>query len=128
MNDREKEKRKKGGGAVGWLIAVIIAIFFEIMDEIDMDVRFLGVLVVLIAIVFIAAVGIFLFKKIKSALGSAAQSPAPLQRQYYEENADGRNSQRDQQRRLAQLDDFLKNGIIDKEEYEVLRSRYERGV
>ena len=33
---------------------------------------------------------------------------------------------RDRQRRMKQLDDFLKNGIIDKEEYWVLRSHYEK--
>lgn len=32
----------------------------------------------------------------------------------------------DRERRVAQLDDFLKNGIIDKAEYRKLRERYER--
>ena len=30
----------------------------------------------------------------------------------------------DDEKRLAQLDSFLKNGIIDKEEYQVLKKRY----
>ena len=30
--------------------------------------------------------------------------------------------------RIAQLDGFLKNGIIDKAEYRTLRERYERGL
>ena len=34
----------------------------------------------------------------------------------------------DKAQRIAQLDDFLKNGIIDKAEYRTLRSRYERGL
>lgn len=33
----------------------------------------------------------------------------------------------DQQRRLQQLDSFLKNGIIDKEEYQVLYNKYTKG-
>ena len=44
----------------------------------------------------------------------------------YNENSAEENFIRDRQRRLRQLDDFLKNGIIDKEEYMVLRSHYDR--
>lgn len=36
--------------------------------------------------------------------------------------------QRDKARRLAQLDDWLKIGLIDRDEYRVLRYRYERGI
>ena len=34
----------------------------------------------------------------------------------------------DKAQRIAQLDDFLKNGIIDKAEYRKLLERYERGL
>ena len=34
----------------------------------------------------------------------------------------------DKAQRIAQLDDFLKNGIIDKAEYRTLRDRYERNL
>lgn len=34
----------------------------------------------------------------------------------------------DKAQRIAQLDDFLKNGIIDKAEYRTLHERYERGL
>ena len=33
---------------------------------------------------------------------------------------------RDRKRRIAQLDDWLKNGLIDREEYRVLKYRFER--
>ncbi len=36
--------------------------------------------------------------------------------------------QRDKARRLAQLDDWLKIGLIDRNEYRVMRDRYERGI
>lgn len=36
--------------------------------------------------------------------------------------------QRDKARRLAQLDDWLKIGLIDRAEYRVLKDRYERGI
>ena len=36
--------------------------------------------------------------------------------------------QRDKARRIAQLDVWLKNGIVGREEYRVLKDRYERGI
>lgn len=36
--------------------------------------------------------------------------------------------QRDKARRIAQLDDWLKNGLIDRQEYLVLKDRYQRGI
>ena len=36
--------------------------------------------------------------------------------------------QRDKARRIAQLDDWLKNGLIDREEYRVMKDRYQRGI
>lgn len=58
--------------------------------------------------------------------------PAPMpmaeQRKYYDENTVLQDRERDSERRLRQLDGFLKNGIIDREEYKILRSRYERGL
>lgn len=44
----------------------------------------------------------------------------------YSENTAQQNFSRDKQRRIRQLDDFLKNGLIDKNEYLLLRSRYEK--
>ena len=34
----------------------------------------------------------------------------------------------DKQQRIAQLDEWLKNGIVDKEEYKVMKSRFERDL
>lgn len=36
--------------------------------------------------------------------------------------------QRDKAKRIAQLDDWLKIGLIDKDEYRVLKDRYQRGI
>ncbi len=36
--------------------------------------------------------------------------------------------QRDKVRRIAQLEDWLKIGLIDRAEYRVLKDRYERGI
>ena len=57
-------------------------------------------------------------------LDSATPRPAPTR--VYSEGIQEENEIRDRERRLRQLDDFYKNGIIDKEEYRVLRQRYEK--
>ena len=44
------------------------------------------------------------------------------------ENTGDDHFQRDKVRRIAQLDDWLKNGIIDRSEYLVLKDRYQRGI
>ena len=36
--------------------------------------------------------------------------------------------QRDKTQRIRQLDEWLKNGLIDREEYRVLKARYERDI
>lgn len=50
---------------------------------------------------------------------------APAAQPVYSDRVQEENLRRDQQRRLTQLEGFLKNGIIDKAEYEKLKSRYE---
>lgn len=54
--------------------------------------------------------------------------PIAEQKKFYDGDAALQNQERDRERRLRQLDGFLKNGIIDREEYKILRSRYERGL
>lgn len=44
------------------------------------------------------------------------------------ENTGADHFQRDKARRIAQLDDWLKIGIIDRDEYRVLKDRYQRGI
>ena len=44
------------------------------------------------------------------------------------ENTGEDHFQRDKVRRIKQLDDWLKNGLIDREEYRVLKDRYQRGI
>ena len=44
------------------------------------------------------------------------------------ENTGDDHFQRDKARRIAQLDDWLKNGLIDKDEYRVMKDRYQRGI
>ena len=44
----------------------------------------------------------------------------------YDENPREDSSRQDRERRLRQLEDFYKNGIIEKEEYLLLKNRYSK--
>ena len=44
------------------------------------------------------------------------------------ENTGEDHFQRDKVRRIKQLDDWLKSGLISRDEYRVLKDRYERGI
>lgn len=67
---------------------------------------------------------------------SAAQAPRSAKRDFSApeapcivcEQTGEDHFQRDKVRRIAQLDDWLKNGLIDRSEYLVLKDRYQRGI
>ena len=146
MNDRERQNSKtnKSGGGKGILIVAGFIILMNIISAGGEAI--LGIFV----IVLIIGTVVFFLKRKKAARKKAEDqanvrwsAPVPERRQnravpaerpaytpqpVYNENTSGENFQRDRQRRLAQLDSFLKNGIIDREEYKVLRSRYERDI
>ena len=72
----------------------------------------------------------------KRPAASAAHAPHSAQRDFRApeapcivcEQTGEDHFQRDKARRIAQLDDWLKNGIIDREEYRVMKDRYQRGI
>ena len=147
MNDRERQNSKtnKSGGGKGILIVAGFIILMNIISAGGGE-AILGIFV----IVLIIGTVVFFLKRKKAARKKAEDqatvrwsAPVPERRQnravpaerpaytpqpVYNENTSGENFQRDRQRRLAQLDSFLKNGLIDREEYKVLRSRYERDI
>ena len=51
---------------------------------------------------------------------------ATQERKYYDSTCMTASSEHDHNRRLEQLRDFLKDGIIDREEYNILLERYEQ--
>ena len=147
MNDRERQNSKtnKSGGGKGILIVAGFIILMNIISAGGGE-AILGIFV----IVLIIGTVVFFLRWKKAARKKAedqatvrwsapiperrqnravpAERPAYTPQPVYNENTSGENFQRDRQRRLAQLDSFLKNGIIDREEYKVLRSRYERDI
>ena len=147
MNDRERQNSKKNPSGGKGILAVIGAIV--LMNVISAGGG--SVIWFILAIALIIAIMVIAVKAMKKAAQKNSAGSAPIQwtrpendrrqnapksaerpvytpQTVYNENASAENFQRDRQRRIAQLDGFLKNGIIDKEEYEVLLSRYERDI
>ncbi len=91
-------------------------------------------LALIIGVAVIGAVGYLGFRLGKKYLSGRQQGSAPRPRrsytshQNYKPRAYNPEEMRDLDnvRRLRQLDSFLENGLIDKKEYAVLRSKYER--
>lgn len=123
---------------------VILAVLFIVGSVADSELS-MALIVILLSFVAIAAVFIFAFKKLKNAnMGnftsgyrghvekkesrledkplSSTLSRAPA---VYNERSAEELFLRDSQKRLEQLDVFLKNGIVDKAEYNLLKKRYE---
>ena len=147
MNDRERQNSKKNPSGGKGILTVIGAIV--LMNVISAGGA--SVIWFILAIALIVAVMVIAVKAMKKAAQKNSAESAPVQwtrpdndlrqnapksaerpvytpQTVYNENASAENFQRDRQRRIAQLDGFLKNGIIDKEEYKVLLSRYERDI
>ena len=138
MNSRNR--KNKGKSSWGGLIAIAIVFLVNIASS-GAGAELLAVLIVLAAVIAIVLAFVFIVKK---ALGAgkidAAKITSYLNREEqgeertfvrrepvtasYDENAQENNFHRDRAKRLAQLDVFLKNGIIEKEEYNILKSRY----
>lgn len=148
MNDRERQssKNNQSGGGKGILIALGFIILMNVIGAGGGSaILFILAIALIIAVVIIAVKAGKKAAQKKTAESSPVQwtrpdndrrqnAPKPAERPVYtpqvvyNENASAENFQRDRQRRIAQLDGFLKNGIIDKEEYKVLLSRYERDI
>ena len=148
MNDRERQNNKanKSGGGKGILAVIGFIVLMNVISAGGGSVIWFILAIALIIVIFVIAVKAGKKAAQKNSAGSApvqwtrpdndrrqnapksAERPVYTPQTVYNENASAENFQRDRQRRIAQLDGFLKNGIIDKEEYKVLLSRYERDI
>ncbi|MCF0138126.1 MAG: hypothetical protein HUJ66_07170 [Oscillospiraceae bacterium] len=55
-----------------------------------------------------------------------APQPEETRRKYYDSTCMEQSTQHDHDRRMEQLDSFLKDGIIDRTEYRILKAKYEQ--
>ena len=133
MSSQNNEKKKKNGGGRALLIFLVIFLLprlFELLEDRNLGRMFrrlslqldfwlyrngipirgetmlwiLGILAVLLLVTLIT-----------KAKGGR-------------KNREDDHFVRDKAQRIAQLDEWLKNGLIDREEYRVLKSRYERDL
>ena len=125
MNQKKNEnKLNKAGKTIlyTFILMVVMGIFSDASGSI------IGVVAVILIVAGIAALAFYFVKK-----ANKPKEEAPVTRSYTtHESSQPRKydpaeiKDRDSRRRLEQLDSFLRNGVIDKKEYAVLRARYQR--
>lgn len=138
-----KNQKKKSGGGLGFLVVIILMILSGISEGLD------GQLVEYFAIIAGIVILLWLIRKLSVWVRSAAKKdsaaapvhsmkrhepkveihrdfPVPEAHCVVCENTGEDHFDRDRQMRLNQLDDWLKNGLIDRAEYAVLKQRYEQ--
>lgn len=136
IKEKKQEKKTSKGGAIAAAILLLLGAF----DGLEGDgTAFAGViLVVVVFFTVVAIIGAANKKKktaqpavkakkpaAKAAMPKAAPSAAP-ERKYYDSDCQKASSAHDHNRRLEQLDGFLKDGIISKAEYDILKAKYMR--
>ena len=125
MNQKKNEnKLNKAGKTI--LYTFILMVVMGILS--DGSGSLIGVIAVIFIAVGVAALVIYFVKQ-----ANKPKEEAPVTRGYTtHENSQPRKydpaeiQDRDSRRRLEQLDSFLRNGVIDKKEYAVLRDKYQR--
>ena len=137
-NRGERGKKSSGTAVIPAILAIVLAMNAAAGTADG------SLIILLVAICFIAGIGAAIVMAAKKAAGagalkfssagkrekntvedkalSSAGNRAPV---VYNENSAQELFQRDKQKRLEQLDVFLKNGIVDKNEYNLLKKRYE---
>lgn len=142
MKDKNKKPEKKS--SVGGIVAAVFIMLLGAFEGVDGDAgAFAGV--ILIVVVFFAVVAIIgaanKMKKNKPtasavktekrekksesyAQNKEEQKYYQSERKYYDSDCQAMSSDHDHNRRLEQLDGFLKNGIVSLQEYNILKSKY----
>lgn len=137
MNSDDKKKNKKPTPYA--LILVVLAVLFNIAA--DADALSIGIFAVFAVIFAVVTAAVIIAKKLLGAKSgektapSAGKATAAPQREtalhfdLSKERSEGKYAayDHDTAHRLEQLDSFLKNGIIDKKEYRLLKERYLQG-
>ena len=129
----KKDRKKKKQNLLGVIAAIVIIFLAEFADSAEG----LGILIFIAVIVGIVALLVNKLKpKAETAARGSTEQPHSEGRHIsfvpeihlHSDGSECVNTLRGRERYYAQLDSFLKNGIIDREEYKVLRSRYERDI
>lgn len=124
--------RKNSGNRISSIIVIVAIILISLISDLIGSTEFSGIPAIVIAVLgFVIIVTIFSVlirskKTLYPRQGSDTQEIPQARKRYTEtEEAIHCTHSRGKQKYLEQIDSFLSNGIIDKDEYRVLRERYE---
>ena len=119
-NDRRKNKKYNPLGVIAAIVIIFLAEFADSAEG-------LGILIFIAVIVGIAAL---LVNKLKPKAETAARESTDIsfvpEIHLHSDGSECVNTLRGREKYYAQLDSFLKNGIIDRDEYKFMRERYAR--
>ena len=131
MSSDDNKKKKPTPYAL--ILAVLVVLFNVAADADSLSIGISAIFAAILAVVFAAKklLGATRGERNTTASGQAAapQREAALHFDFSKERSDGKYAlyDHDTAHRLEQLDSFLKNGIIDKKEYRLLKERYLQG-
>lgn len=136
MNNQKKKQEKKNpvAGAVIAAVLILLSIFDSIDDGAAAVIVFIIFIAVLVAVIAAASKkknGAASNKKVERKAETYTKPHAEVkttmqERKYYDSDCQNMSSDHDHNRRLEQLDGFLKDGIISHEEYNILKAKYMR--
>lgn len=125
-NDRRKNKKYNPLGVIAAIVIIFLAEFADSAEG-------LGILIFIAVIVCIA---VLLVRKLKPKATGTASTEQPHSKgrhisfvpeiHLHSDGSECVNTLRGREKYYAQLDSFLKNGIIDRDEYKFMRERYAR--
>ena len=135
MSSDDNKKKKPTPYA---LILVVLAVLFNVAA--DADALSIGIFAIFAAIFAVGTAVVIIAKKLLGAKSgerstaasgktAAPQRETALHFDFSKDRSEGKYASYDHDtaHRLEQLDSFLKNGIIDKKEYRLLKERYLQG-
>ena len=124
-----KDRKKNKYNPLGVIAAIVIVFLAEFADSAE------GV-GILIFIAVIVGIAVLLVKKLKPKAAATARESTEQPRSegrhisfvpeihLHSDGSECVNTLRGREKYYAQLDSFLKNGIIDRDEYRFMRERY----
>ncbi len=125
-NDRKKKKKYNPLGVIAAIVIIFLAEFADSAEVVG----------VLIFIAVIVGIAVLLVRKLKPKATGTASTEQPHREgrhvsfvpeiHFHSDGSECVNTLRGREKYYAQLDSFLKNGIIDRDEYKFMRERYAR--
>ena len=113
-NDRRKNKKYNPLGVIAAIVIVFLAEFADSAEGLG----------ILIFIAVIIAIAVLLVRKMKPPHSEGRHISFVPEIHLHSDGSECVNTLRGREKYYAQLDSFLKNGIIDRDEYRFMRERY----